>query len=385
MLGRNFYSYRSRQPDLAPTVFRILRTSISRENRRRYNNYLAGRSQFSEQLSKYDFVKFDYGGQFRRDMVEAVERFVKLIPVFLSLFPYYYFKISFVSLFRAQGVQMAFPDWDVESRDPDTNDVNLKLPISWYSTGINLAIVTIFIPIVMFINSATFHSFLVKAKVFLYRARGRKGTIILEVDLPFAFSASKDHRRLILGLCFALLSIIFAIFLDVVRHSLFQDCVHNLSYQSNNTSCTFNQTFNGVTYESYDISILWQLPQEYMAAVSEVFVVVTAYQIAYLQAPDYEEEPYKMQGIFIGLHFLSRAVGAAFVLALSNLLSLSSHLCIFQPDEDDSGTLAHDDDCSLGGESFYKYYIIIAVLQSLGIVSSWYSFRRFFRWSNGQI
>ena len=98
-------------------------------------------------------------------------------------------------------------------------------------------------------------------------------------------------------LLISVLSIIFAIFLDVVRHSLFQDCVHNLSYLSTNTSCTFNQTFNGVTYESYDISILWQLPQEYMAAVSEVFVVVTAYQIAYLQAPDYEEEPCKIQNV----------------------------------------------------------------------------------------
>ena len=46
-----------------------------------------------------------------------------------------------------------------------------------------------------------------------------------------------------------------------------------------------------------------------MAAVSEVFVAVTAYQIAYLQAPDYEEKPCKIQnvGSFPFVHFLTFA------------------------------------------------------------------------------
>ncbi|XP_063716621.1 solute carrier family 15 member 4-like [Symsagittifera roscoffensis] len=361
---------------MAPCVCRILNMVASGDNRKKYVDYLDSRNEWQDDLSLFDFVKFDYGGQFRRDMVESVERLTRLLPVFLSLVPYFYFKTSFNAIFRAQGLQMQFPSWDRENATLNLNDTSytLKRPVSWYSLGLNLIFVGVLIPIMLFLNSDCFRHIIFKFKMCLYKIRGQKDTLAFDVDLPLAFSAAKDHKRLLTGLFLGFVSISLAIAVDLVRHYKFNECLTSNEHIID--QCIIRQEYNGCTFVASHFSVLWQLPQQLAASISQVFVVVTAYQIAYLQAPDYESEPYKMQGIFIGLCFLAKAIGAAFVLSLSNLLNLVSAFCIYNSSDDTK--------CQLPDGKLYWYYVIIAGIQLIGIALSIYAFKKFFRWAHGE-
>ena len=91
------------------------------------------------------------------------------------------------------------------------------------------------------------------------------------------------------GYVFLVVSISLAIAVDLVRHYKFNECLTSNEHIID--QCIIRQEYNGCTFVASHFSVLWQLPQQLAASISQVFVVVTAYQIAYLQAPDYESEP----------------------------------------------------------------------------------------------
>ena len=52
--------------------------------------------------------------------------------------------------------------------------------------------------------------------------------------------------------------------------------------------CRFEYVYQGILYEASEMSILWQAPQFVFAALAEIFVHITALQLAYLEAPTTE-------------------------------------------------------------------------------------------------
>lgn len=63
------------------------------------------------------------------------------------------------------------------------------------------------------------------------------------------------------------------------------------------------QLVGTIMYNSSSISILWQIPQFVLCGIAEVFTLVTALEFAYT------ESPVEMQGMTMGLNYLTTCLG----------------------------------------------------------------------------
>ncbi len=64
-------------------------------------------------LTRFDMVMLDYGGDFKRDVVEAVQRYLRLCIVFLSFVPFNILLVQFSAIYKVQGTRMKLPAWSV--------------------------------------------------------------------------------------------------------------------------------------------------------------------------------------------------------------------------------------------------------------------------------
>ena len=82
--------------------------------------------------------------------------------------------------------------------------------------------------------------------------------------------------------------------LDSRRVAVFQDCL----LTKPPSACSVTEEINGVPFEASRVSVLWQIPQYILAGISEILVVVTAYQFAYLEAPDQHQHQCELSHFF---------------------------------------------------------------------------------------
>ena len=66
---------------------------------------------FVGNISRFEVLREKSDGIYSREMVDGVERYLRLIHVFASLVPFNMVSLELMSSFRLQALHMQYPDW----------------------------------------------------------------------------------------------------------------------------------------------------------------------------------------------------------------------------------------------------------------------------------
>ncbi|XP_075253307.1 solute carrier family 15 member 4-like [Convolutriloba macropyga] len=297
--GKRLYYYRPKQKDLAPTVLGIIVKFFSHETKKKHLDYqaeVASNPTRRESLTRFDFVKLDNNGSYRADVVDAVQQMTKVFFVFLSFVPFYILESQYEPSYRVQGMRSAYPSWARKNlSDEYTSDkYKIVFPTTWFCEGIMMLTIIVFLPTLGLLSAGVPRRMFERIVMWL-RVRRRASS---EEEMErIRFITIYDPFRITLGFLLAGLSVATAGIVDSVRRHNYDQCVHSHSQDQLGT-CYIIQYINGVANKAASEHVMEfyvQWPQFVLAAFSQIFVIVTAYQFAYLQAPDneYAQSPAK--------------------------------------------------------------------------------------------
>jgi peptide/histidine transporter 3/4 len=150
------------------------------------------------------------------------------------------------------------------------------------------------------------------------------------------------RTRMILGMVFALLSVVIAGIVETTRMHL----ITNNSTGDN----LIPQIIDNTTYIAANFSILWQVPQYTLVGMGEVFCSIAGLYFAYTAAPK------SMQSIIMGLFYFFMGIGSL----LGSLILYAFHGLVY------SGKNHDDINCENCHLDFYFYFL--GILQFFSII-----------------
>ncbi|XP_055469898.1 solute carrier family 15 member 3 [Psammomys obesus] len=205
---------------------------------------------------------------------------VKLLPVMVTLVPYWMVYFQMQSTYVLQGLHLHIPN--IFRTNPNNSSLSLRsassnyrIPEAWLLLA-SVVVVLILVP--------------VKDHVI--------DPLLLRWRLP-----PSALRKMALGMFFGFTSIIVAGVLEKER----------LQYIAANQ--TVPQVIGHDLYYAAPLSIWWQIPQYLLIGVSEIFTSIPGLEFAYSEAPR------SMQGAIMGIFFCLSGVGSLLGSGLVALLS----------------------------------------------------------------
>ncbi|XP_004715094.1 solute carrier family 15 member 3, partial [Echinops telfairi] len=206
---------------------------------------------------------------------------VKLLPVMVTLVPYWMVYFQMQSTYVLQGLHLHIPN--IFQASPANISTALRalpnsytIPQAWLLLA-NVVVVVILVPV----KDHLLDPFLVRHNV-----------------LPSTL------RKMVLGMFFGFTSVIVAGILEMER----------LQYIHHNE--TVPQQIGQDTYYAAPLSIGWQIPQYLLIGISEIFASIPGLEFAYSEAPR------AMKGAVMGIFFCLSGVGSLLGSGLVALLTL---------------------------------------------------------------
>ncbi|XP_053416156.1 solute carrier family 15 member 3 [Nycticebus coucang] len=206
---------------------------------------------------------------------------VKILPVMVTLVPYWMVYFQMQSTFVLQGLHLRIPN--IFSANPATSSMALRvqgssytIPEAWLLLA-NVVVVLILVPL----KDHLIDPLLLRCKL-----------------LPSTL------QKMALGMFFGFTSVIVAGVLEMER----------LRYIHHNE--TVSQQIGKDLYYAAPLSIWWQIPQYLLIGISEIFASIPGLEFAYSEAPR------SMQGALVGIFFCLSGVGSLLGSSLVALLSL---------------------------------------------------------------
>lgn len=203
---------------------------------------------------------------------------VKLLPVMVTLVPYWMVYFQMQSTYVLQGLHLHIPNifQTNSSLALRSENSNFRIPEAWLLLA-NVVVVLVLVPV----KDHLIDPLLLRCKL-----------------LPSAL------QKMALGMFFGFTSIIAAGVLEKER----------LRYIKNNQ--TVPQVIGKDLYYAAPLSIWWQIPQYLLIGISEIFASIPGLEFAYSEAPR------SMQGAIMGIFFCLSGVGSLLGSGLVALLSL---------------------------------------------------------------
>ncbi|XP_009184187.1 solute carrier family 15 member 3 isoform X1 [Papio anubis] len=206
---------------------------------------------------------------------------VKILPVMVTLVPYWMVYFQMQSTYVLQGLHLHIPN--IFPANPSNISMALRaqgssytIPEAWLLLA-NVVVVLILVPL----KDRLIDPLLLRCKL-----------------LPSAL------QKMALGMLFGFTSVIVAGVLEMER----------LHYIHHNQ--TVSQEIGEVLYNAAPLSIWWQIPQYLLIGISEIFASIPGLEFAYSEAPR------SMQGAIMGIFFCLSGVGSLLGSSLVALLSL---------------------------------------------------------------
>ncbi|XP_031245587.1 solute carrier family 15 member 3 isoform X2 [Mastomys coucha] len=204
---------------------------------------------------------------------------VKILPVLVTLVPYWMVYFQMQSTYVLQGLHLHIPN--IFRTNPNislplrSNSSNYRIPEAWLLLA-SVAVILILVPV----KDHLIDPLLLRCKL-----------------LPSAL------QKMALGMFFGFTSIIVAGVLEKER----------LQYIAANQ--TVPQLIGKDLYYAAPLSIWWQIPQYLLIGISEIFASIPGLEFAYSEAPR------SMQGAIMGIFFCLSGVGSLLGSGLVALLS----------------------------------------------------------------
>lgn len=205
----------------------------------------------------------------------------KILPVLVTLVPYWMVYFQMQSTYVLQGLHLHIPN--IFPGYPGNSSVALgarnsgyKIPEAWLLLA-NVVVVLILVPV----KDHVLDPLLLRCNL-----------------LPSAL------QKMALGMYFGFASVVVAGFLEMKR----LDYVHH--------NQTVSQQIGEDVYYAAPLSIWWQIPQYLLIGISEIFASIPGLEFAYSEAPR------SMQGAIMGIFFFLSGVGSLLGSSLEALLSL---------------------------------------------------------------
>ncbi|XP_032139156.1 solute carrier family 15 member 3 [Sapajus apella] len=206
---------------------------------------------------------------------------LKILPVMVTLVPYWMVYFQMQSTYVLQGLHLHIPN--IFPANPANISTALRaqggnytIPEAWLLLA-NVVVVLILVPL----KDHLIDRLLLRCKL-----------------LPSAL------QKMALGMFFGFASVIVAGVLEMER----------LHYIHHNE--TVSQQIGEVLYNAAPLSVWWQIPQYLLIGVSEIFASIPGLEFAYSEAPR------SMQGAIMGIFFCLSGVGSLLGSSLVALLSL---------------------------------------------------------------
>ncbi|XP_007943212.2 solute carrier family 15 member 3 [Orycteropus afer afer] len=206
---------------------------------------------------------------------------VKILPVMVTLVPYWMVYFQMQSTFVLQGLHLQIPN--IFPANPANSSVALRtqsnrylIPEAWLLLA-NVVVVLILVPL---------------------KDRWLDPFLLRHNWLPSVL------KKMALGMLFGFTSIMVAGYLELER----------LKYIRRNE--TVSQQIGQVMYYAAPLSIGWQIPQYLLIGISEIFASISGLEFAYSEAPR------SMKGAVMGIFFCLSGVGSLLGSGLVALLSL---------------------------------------------------------------
>ncbi|XP_003738478.1 solute carrier family 15 member 4 [Galendromus occidentalis] len=220
-----------------------------------------------------DAAKIEFGGRFDNELVEDVKQLKFVLGVFALLIPYWVVYFQMQTSFQEQGLHMRLLPSSMFA--PINQSDAFTIPAAWL-TLFNVMFVILFVPV---FEKCIYPS------------------------LESRQSSPSINLRMFLGLLCAVLAMLCAGGVEVKRLEL----VHE--------NRTIVQIIDKTDYVAADMWVFWQIPSYFFVGLSEILASISGVELAYSHAP------VSMQGIVMGLFYLSTGIGC---FAGSLLLSLVS-------------------------------------------------------------
>ncbi|KAJ7344229.1 hypothetical protein JRQ81_000179 [Phrynocephalus forsythii] len=217
-----------------------------------------------------------------QDDVSNFQVMAKILPVLLTLIPYWMVYFQMQSTYYLQGLHLFIPNIF------DNSHLNSSIFSAPVDRDYTVSGGTQYIPL----KDRFIDPFLAKRKL-----------------LPSAL------KRMAIGMLFGLGSVIIAGVLETKR----------LEYVNNNQ--TISQQIGKDVYNAAPLSIWWQIPQYLLIGISEIFASIPGLEFAY------SESPKSMQGAIMGLFFFISGVGSLLGSGLLTLLSLPDNGWMHCPED----------------------------------------------------
>ncbi|CAK6449576.1 unnamed protein product [Pipistrellus nathusii] len=206
---------------------------------------------------------------------------VRLLPVMVTLVPYWMVYFQMQSTYVLQGLHLHIPN--IFPNYPRNSSAALgapaggyKIPEAWLLLA-NVVVLLVLVPV----KDRLLDPWLLRRQL-----------------LPSAL------QKMALGMCFSFASVLVAGFLEMKR----------LEYIHHNQ--TVSQQIGDSVYYAAPLSVWWQTPQYLLIGVSEMFASIPGLEFAYSEAPR------SMQGAVMGIFFSLSGVGSLLGSGLVALLSL---------------------------------------------------------------
>ncbi|KAM9763770.1 solute carrier family 15 member 3 isoform 1-T1 [Dama dama] len=225
--------------------------------------------------------RFPQPGPSRQEDIANFQVLVKILPIMVTLVPYWMVYFQMQSTYVLQGLHLQIPNIfpncpTNKSKDLRVQSCVYKIPEAWLLLA-NVVVLLILVPV----KDHLLDPLLLRCKL-----------------LPSAL------QKMALGMFFGFTSVIVAGILEMKR----------LEYINHNQ--TVSQQIGRDTYYAAPLSIWWQTPQYMLIGISEIFASIAGLEFAYSEAPR------SMQGAMMGIFFCLSGVGSLLGSSLVGLLSL---------------------------------------------------------------